>query len=387
MGASEGSVGQAQRARDALSLALVLFRWAALAWMVVLAVLSRDGFSRPGLAWIAVAVAAAWTGFASRGRPLLSVELAIALAIVVVSGLVVDDIGARPFFATAWPVAAVAAWAIARGPVGGVLAALCVGTALLVARLVNGIALSSVEWSAVANGTVTYVLAGGAVGVVAQLLERSAAEYQAVVEESMRARERAARLAERESLARQIHDSVLQALAMVHKRGRELSATLGSAEVGSLAEMAGEQERELRSLILREPEEPPTGQASLRSSLEQVARAVQGVPVTVTAVGPVWVDAARAAALSAAVKQALDNVVEHAGATRATVFAEIDAEQVVVTVRDDGRGFTYDEDALRAQGKAGLLKSVKGRVEELGGRMIIMSSSSGTEIELRAPLA
>jgi signal transduction histidine kinase len=49
-----------------------------------------------------------------------------------------------------------------------------------------------------------------------------------------------ARLAERESLAWQIHDSVLQALALVHKRGRELAADgpVQADQVAGLAEMA-----------------------------------------------------------------------------------------------------------------------------------------------------
>jgi PleD family two-component response regulator len=66
-------------------------------------------------------------------------------------------------------------------------------------------------------------------------------------------------------------------------------------------------------------------------------------------------------------------VVELAGATRAALFAEEDGGAVVVTVRDDGRGFSYDERRLLAEGKIGLAKSVRGRVEELGGTMTVTS--------------
>lgn len=204
----------------------------------------------------------------------------------------------------------------------------------------------------------------------------------------MRARERTARLAERESLARQIHDSVLQALALVHKRGKELGAnpSVRGEEVRRLAEMAGKQEQQLRSLILREPEEPPAGMASLREALESVSHSVTHVPVTVTAVGPVWLPAVTVRELAAAVEQALQNVAEHAAATRATVYAASEDGWVVVTVRDDGRGFEYDEGRLRADGKAGILKSMKGRVEDLGGTLRVDSDpGSGTEIELRVP--
>ncbi|HET9556039.1 MAG TPA: ATP-binding protein [Actinomycetota bacterium] len=76
----------------------------------------------------------------------------------------------------------------------------------------------------------------------------------------------------------------------------------------------------------------------------------------------------------------------HAGASRVALFAEEDDGTVVLTVRDDGRGFTYDERRLLAEGKIGLAKSVKGRVEQLGGSMLVTSRpGTGTEIELRVP--
>jgi signal transduction histidine kinase len=57
-----------------------------------------------------------------------------------------------------------------------------------------------------------------------------------------------------------------------------------------------------------------------------------------------------------------------------------------VTVRDDGRGFTYDEAAFAAAGKIGLAKSIKGRVEQLGGQVRVSSRpGAGTEVELRIP--
>jgi signal transduction histidine kinase len=69
------------------------------------------------------------------------------------------------------------------------------------------------------------------------------------------------------------------------------------------------------------------------------------------------------------------------------VFAEEDARAVVVTVRDAGRGFTYDERRLLAEGKIGLAKSIKGRVEQLGGTMAVTSRpGAGTEVELRVPI-
>ena len=275
----------------------------------------------------------------------------------------------------------------------GVVAGLVLGASLVAGQLANGIDLAGSEPAVLldlAGGTLNFVLAGGAVGLVGRLLERSAGQLRRATEETIRARERAARLAEWESLARQIHDSVLQALALVHKRGRELAADgpVPADQVAGLAEMAAGQERALRSLILREPEDglTPAGAASLRAALESLATDERSLPVTVGATGALWLSARHVEELTAAVRQALDNVVKHAGATRAAVFAEEDARAVVVTVRDAGRGFTYDERRLLAEGKIGLAKSVKGRVEQLGGTMAVTSRpGAGTEVELRVP--
>jgi signal transduction histidine kinase len=124
----------------------------------------------------------------------------------------------------------------------------------------------------------------------------------------------------------------------------------------------------------------------LRELLEELSRSIDGIPVTVSSVGPTWMPRASAEELVAAARQALENVVRHAEASRAILFADQEAGEIVVSVRDDGRGFEYDEDRLRNEGKAGMLKSMKGRVEELGGRMNVTSSTgNGTEIEFRVP--
>jgi signal transduction histidine kinase len=382
-----------------LSLGILAFRWVSLAWIVVLA-LTAGSLRRPALAAATVAVVAVWTGWLTVARPrptwpVLAGDLALGVALNLVAGLVMPagTVGERPYFAGGYPVAAAVTWGAARGVGGGVVAGLVLGASLVAGQLANGIDLASSEPAVLldlAGGTLNFVLAGGAVGLVARLLERSAGQLRRATEETIRARERAARLAERESLARQIHDSVLQALALVHKRGRELAADgpVPPDQVAGLAEMAAGQERALRSLILREPggEPTPAGAASLRAALESLATAERSLPVTVGATGALWLPAGHVEELTAAVRQALDNVVEHAGATRAAVFAEEDAGAVVVTVRDDGRGFSYDERRLLAEGKIGLAKSIKGRVAQLGGTMAVTSRpGAGTEVELRVP--
>ncbi len=263
----------------------------------------------------------------------------------------------------------------------------------LLSRPLNGVALDDLGLAQIQNVTgamLNYLVAGLAVGWVWRLLSRSAAAVESATEELIAERELSARLSERESLARTIHDSVLQVLALVHKRGRELAGRgqVPAEEVARLAEMAGRQEAELRALILREPGPAPGGRASLREALEAAAREVEGVETTVTAIGPLWLERQPAEEISAAARQALENVARHSGAARATLFAEVEASEVVVSVRDDGAGFDYDEESLRRGGKVGILKSMKGRVEDLGGRMTIDSAPGrGTEVEFRVPVS
>ena len=386
------------RATRTLWVGILVYRWAALGWMAVLALLAGAHGHRPELVWASIGAAAVWSAWLTvsgtqHQRVTRWFDLALAVGLVLISGLVVGPgrLGDQPFFAAAYPITAALVWGAAHGPWGGLFAGVVLGSAYVLARPVNGIALDALpqgDLQAMANGAINYLLAGGAVGVVAVLLKRSAAEVRSATDDAMAARERAARLAERESLARTIHDSVLQVLALIHKRGRELAGaeTVRPADVRDIAEMAGAQERELRALILREPEDAPSGTASLRDALEAEGRAAPGVDVSVAAVGPVWLPADHVREVAAAVRQALDNVAQHAGASNAVVHADTEEGWVVVSVRDNGAGFDYDEERLRADGKVGMLRSIKGRIEDLGGTVRVESSpGAGTEVELRIP--
>ncbi|WP_398857862.1 MULTISPECIES: MacS family sensor histidine kinase [Streptomyces] len=211
---------------------------------------------------------------------------------------------------------------------------------------------------------------------------------------------------ERERLARDIHDSVLQVLAMVQRRG----AALGG-EAAELGRMAGEQEIALRTLVAgglvppRRPQErwgaqpaetpaeplpvpaarPPEGPCDLRALLAPYA----GPAVTFSAPGtPVLLESAAAAELAAAVGAALDNVERHAGEdARAWILVEDEPGQVIVSVRDDGPGIPEGRlaDAER-EGRMGVALSIRGRLRDLGGTAELVSvPGQGTEVELTVP--
>lgn len=80
------------------------------------------------------------------------------------------------------------------------------------------------------------------------------------------------------------------------------------------------------------------------------------------------------------VQEALTNVAKHAQATRARVSLAVDNAEIVLTIRDDGRGFAPDQPA----GHAGLgLINMREMAEFLGGTFDIQSSpDDGTRIDV-----
>ena len=390
--------GVKDESRSLVTGALV-FRWVWMVWMAGLAAVSSGELIRDRLAWASLAAAGAWTLWLTLSRRtwnwgVMAFDLGLCGWLILVSGLVVEQgaiVSGRPFFATGYPLSAPLLWGAMWGPITGAVSALILALAHLLSRPLNGVGLSELSPGQVQNVTgamLNYLVAGIACGLVARLLQRSANALRRANEETMRERELSARLAERESLARAIHDSVLQSLALVHKKGKELARTgdVSSEEVEQLAKLAEEQEAELRALILREPQAPPVGRASLRNALETVARDMGEVKVAVSATGPIWMPRHSVDELQAAVRQGLENVIQHAEASQATVFAEEDDGEVSVSIRDDGKGFTYDEGLLVKDGKVGILRSMKGRAEDLGGSMNVMSApGKGTEVEFRVP--
>ncbi|MCI0634751.1 MAG: ATP-binding protein [Actinobacteria bacterium] len=395
---NSAAASEAEPGIRGLWLGVLVFRWVSFAFMAVAAVVRLNEFAKPRLAVAALVVTGAWNVWFSvtsgwRRRIDLLVDLAIAVALLPISGIVMSDqtVDSQLFFASQYPASVALTIGAATGVVGGLLAGIALSVGLVWSRITNGIPLASIggsQWGELVNGAVYFLTAGGAAGVVRRVLLISAAERTRALEEASTQHDRAVRLAEREALGREIHDSVLQALALVGKRGKELitQPSVPREEVRELVALAGRQEQALRALLSEQPGEPPAGMVSVRSALDSVARRVQGIPVTVTLVGTVWVSAAVMKELAGAVHEALDNVVRHAEATRATVFAEALDGELVISIRDDGVGFVYDEQRLAREGKLGLLKSMKGRVEDLGGWMLVHTAAGrGTEIEFRLP--
>ncbi|CAN5805429.1 ATP-binding protein [soil metagenome] len=195
------------------------------------------------------------------------------------------------------------------------------------------------------------------------------------------------RTQERAEVAAQIHDSVLQTLALI-QRDPETPKRV--------AHLARQQERSLRrwlfadgppadpstvgdgALELADLPAPPTFGARLRQAAEAVEDAT-GAAVELVVVGDAAADA-RSDALVAAAREAMVNGAVHSGADAVSVFAEAGEQSISVFVRDRGRGF---DQALVPADRQGLRESVVGRLARVGGRATVVSTpGEGTEVSL-----
>ena len=366
--------------------AIAVFRFASLAYVAALVTGNFGEYAHPHGAVLVLVLMAAWTLIiayaytrrAARRWPWIAADLVLTLlAVLATPGLVGRTALSQgvPTLTVAWLAGPVLAAAVAAGRRAGAATAVVLGAADVAGR------------GSINQGTLTgltlMLLAGFAVGHVVRLAVTAEAQLQRAIELDAATRER-------ERLAREIHDSVLQVLALVQRRGAHLDG-----EAGELARLAGQQEAALRALIAAGGRPPPG--AADRSTvadpdvadLRGLLRGYGGSAVSLAAPAqPVLLPTVPATEVAAAVGSALDNVASHAGpGARAWVLVEDEPDGVRVCVRDDGPGIPPGRLAeAAAQGRLGVAQSIEGRLRDLGGTARILSTpGEGTEVELWVP--
>ncbi|WP_308199685.1 MacS family sensor histidine kinase [Saccharothrix sp. S26] len=335
----------------------------------------HDEYERPWLAWATVAAMALWSVFTVQAysrehgrRPWVVVaDVAITCGLMSLSPLIMTDaqfLFNVPLITTIWA----ACPPVAAGALGGQVAGALSGFVVGLSTYLNRGALS-VD---LVRDVVLLAGAGFVVGMASSTARRSAVRLAQALRTE-------AATAERERLARSIHDGVLQVLARVRKRGTELGG-----EAAELAELAGEQEVALRSLVAAAPTESTVdGDADLRPALQLLATSRFQVSTPAT---QVMLPAGTAFELTAVVREALSNVDKHAGPdARAWVLLEDLGDEVVISVRDDGPGIPEGRLAsAEAEGRMGVAQSIRGRVEALRGTLELQTGpGEGTEWEVR----
>jgi signal transduction histidine kinase len=200
-------------------------------------------------------------------------------------------------------------------------------------------------------------------------------------------------LDERQRMAREMHDTLAQDLTGIitqlqaaeqadqdpAERRRHFAAAVTLARE-SLTEAR-------RSVYALRPEALET--ARLGEALTAVAHRWaerSGVPAQVAVTGTVRPMTPEAeSALLRAAQEALANVAKHAAATRAGLTLSYMDDEVVLDVRDDGKGF--NPSAASAAGGFGLV-AMRQRIEGLSGTLDVESEPGlGTAISARVPVA
>jgi signal transduction histidine kinase len=201
----------------------------------------------------------------------------------------------------------------------------------------------------------------------------------------------AAARAERERLARDLHDSVTQTLfslqmtAQAAAEAWDTQPARSRAALDSVLDLATAAATEMRALLV-DLHDAVLEQRGLVAALEvhcAVIRQRSGLHVELriaaTDAGVLagrpgtgaWLPAAHEVALYYIVREALANVVKHARASRATVTLDL-AATVRLQVEDDGVGFGAQTPAF-AYGLAGMRE----RVGELDGRLHLDNRPTG----------
>ncbi|MDJ1135370.1 MacS family sensor histidine kinase [Streptomyces iconiensis] len=402
--------------------ALVVFGWA------------YDEYSAPVPGGIFLGALTVWTFTTLRNvqsaarctPPFLVADMGFAVVGILISPLIDAHDKVGPTLPSIWVAGPVLAFALKGGWRWAAGASLLVGIANVIERgMVTRPTLHNVLLVCVASVAIGYVVE------VARASERTLA----------RALQIEAATRERERLARDIHDSVLQVLAMVQRRGTAIGG-----EAAELGRMAGEQEVALRTLVSSgivphqsraadgAPDGLPAGDAAPNGSApgargsEAAYGSAQGHTISAaTRAGtyadadsdsdsalcdirallsshsaarvsfaepgaPVLLPARVATELTGAVSAALDNVRRHARGesgeeAHAWILLEDEPGAVIVTVRDDGPGIPAGRLAdAEAEGRMGVALSIRGRLRDLGGTADLVSvPGQGTEVELRVP--
>lgn len=374
IGATEADLG---RPLEPLWRGFLVYRLLTLIGTVVVVLISLENFAQPVLAVLVAVVMIVWTGVTGlvylgvaapgrrlgdrRGRIAIA-DVAVTAAIMATTPLVQTPqqlLADEPVMGSFWTSSVVLACALAYGVRGGFGAAVVISVTLALTQANIENEIGDIE---------LLIVVGVTVGYAATVLRRSA----------QRVREAAAveaAAAERERLARAVHDGVLQVLGYVKRRAAELDGP--ARELGVLA---GEQEIALRTLLVNGTSSvDANGDRDLGAALRLLG--TSRVSVSAPA-DPVLLPAHAVDELVAVVGAALANVTVHVGPDApAWVLLEEIGEGVEISVRDAGPGIAEGRlAAAEEEGRMGVSRSMRGRVRDLGGSIACETGpDQGTE--------
>jgi len=222
-----------------------------------------------------------------------------------------------------------------------------------------------------------------------------------------------ARREERQRLARDLHDSIVQqvfsismqakSLEVLAERGDAVPAAAVTRIAGEVSELSGTVLADLRAMV----HELRLASSADLGGLEEAIRALTESTANRTGLtfrlsGGQGLDRVRgelAEDVYRIVAEAVHNVVRHAAAGKVTIRLSIRGERLTVTVADDGQGIGQvppgagqrdrgqRDPGQRDTGAGYGLTTMRERAERWGGTVTVgLGRSSGTVVRLRVPL-
>jgi len=204
----------------------------------------------------------------------------------------------------------------------------------------------------------------------------------------------AAVIAERTRIAREIHDTVMQGMTGISAQLEAVSAMLRASPAA--AETHLDRVRVQARHVVDEARRsiwdlrPGTlDQGGLVAAIKQSAQSLieqRPIRLKVRATGNFRSLSEKLETTLLRISQeAIANAVRHAGPSEITVSLRFDAQDVELSVRDDGRGFAATSALARGE-HFGLL-GMRERADEIGGQLRVDSTpGAGTKIEIRIPM-
>jgi signal transduction histidine kinase len=337
----------------------------------------------PGVTAALVVVLGGWTGwyayrFRRRGRWLVPMDVAVLCVMCVTQVWTVPAAASAPGVTWVIGVAGITvityAWQL--GVAGHVVATLVVMAACLA-----GAAIANLPgWLDIVPVQLWMVIEAGLSRALYVLVRKGARTADRAVARGEQARRDAAvaearRADEREYLAA-LHDTASATLLMIGSGVADRPSTWLSAQAArDLAAIGGE--------AGTPGSEPIRHEVDLAEHLRDIA---EHLPLTVRwdVQEPVIVAAVDAAALAGGVREALTNVMRHAGVDEATISLRGLGNRIVVEVVDGGVGF---DPALVRADRYGVTRSIVERMTRAGGRAEVVSSpGNGTRVRLERAL-
>lgn len=189
--------------------------------------------------------------------------------------------------------------------------------------------------------------------------------------------ERLAKTAERERIARDMHDILGHSLSLIVLKSELAGRLLASQPARAAIEIA-EVETAARK-ALAEVRKTITGYRSegFASELIRAAEILETAGVRLNRPAkPPYLTPRHEATLSLVLREAVTNIVRHAGASECSIEVSTAEDRTQLVIADDGRG------DIRQEGNG--LRGMRERVRELGGSLSL-DSNRGTRLQIELP--